>query len=578
MSFTYNGSTLNQPGTIVTSQSQGMSQPSGNARLVVLLGVSGGGGQPKTLQYLNGKQDAVNKLLNGPLQTSALRSFKDGNPSVAYMRVNPALQSTGTLQDVGVNTLANIKSEDYGVYTKRVSYQIQTATTQGLKATVALDGTTYSQDNIYQAALSIAYSGADASALVKVTNVSHQMTGSSGAASAEALKWTADFTVYTTLAQLAAFINSQTGWVCTILSASTKGPSQDALDDTVTAGVQAKTGTATITATLGALITWLNNTPLITATRVSGIGTLPVVNATPVYLTSGTDGTSTNTDWSAALTALQNVPQARVVVVATGDASIHAMVDTHCKYVSDPTVRQNRVQIAGGIAGEAVSATLVRSQGLNSRRTSLVWPGIQDNDDITGLVTTYDPFHLAAQAAGNLASQVVTTALTRKAVTCIGLENNLQSTLQKSDYDQLCTNGVMALKFIQNDSGNAFRWVRSITTWMQDTALDNLELSMVCTEDYVTLAVGSAIDALVGSTGGPIGSGQVSSTVDTALRKLADPSQAVLVGDANMKPYDNVVATLQGQQITVTFTATIPAPMNFFGVTMTFRAYSNVAA
>lgn len=575
MPFTYQGSTIVQPGVIMAQQSAGMAPPVTTDRLVVVLGISQGGGQPKTLQYVSGKGDAINKLRGGDLQTSVVRTYRDAtNPFVAYMRVNPALQASANLQSAGAVTVITLKSSDYGAFANRIAYQTQAGTTQGLKASVTLDGASYAQDNLYQAALSIQYTGAQVSGLVNVSNAAGTVTGSAGATGAEVVAWTADFATFTTIQQLVNFINGQAGWTASVLSASPNSPTSNALDDATSQACKASA--FTVTATLQAVVNWLNTVPLVIATRPTGVGSLPVNMATSAYLTTGTDGTTTNSDWSAAFTALQNIQGARIVIPATGESSIHAMVSSHCNYMSDPTIRGNRVSICGGVKGETVTQAVTRAVNLNTRRVSLVYPGIQDTDDITQSLATYAPYIVAAQLAGQLSTLKVTNALTRKKVTSKGLEGTLQSTLQKSDYDTLASSGVMAIKYFQNTNGSSWQVVRSLTTWQQDQAIDNLELSMVCNEDYVDIRVGDAIDALTGQDGGPIGAGQVESEIDSTLRELY--KEGVIVGDTNMPAYGNIVASLTGQQVTSTYDATIPAPMNYFGVTTTFRAYSNIAA
>jgi len=340
--------------------------------------------------------------------------------------------------------------------------------------------------------------------------------------------------------------------------------------------VACKATPAISTATLQALINWYNTTPVVTATRATLAGAIPSVMTTPSYLSGGSDGTTTNTDWANAFSALQNVPQARVIVPVTADASVHAMAATHNNYMSDPTVRNNRVGIVGGVAGETVTQVGVRSSNLNSRRMSLVYPGIQDMDVVTGNLTTFDPYLITGQLAANFASLKITSALTRKPITAKGLEGTLQSTLQKSDYDNLETLGVMAIKFFYNNSGSYFGVVRSLTTWQADENLDNIELSMVCNEDYVMMKVGDAQAALIGDDGSPTGAGQMQAAADSALREAA--TEGAIVGDANMPAFSNVVSILTGQSIITTYNATIPAPMNFAALSGSFSVYSTVKA
>lgn len=579
MSWSYGGQTISQPGVIVQSDNSGISAPANtNTRELVLIGKSGGG-KPKTVLSFSDPTAARNVLQSGEGLTAVLRAM---NPStdpartpgtVKFVRVDPAEQSIYNVLN-SATTVAALASTGYGLYTKQISTQVQTGTLRGLKGTVTLGTTALSQDNIYQSLLTIQYTGSDASALTTVSNSAGSITGSSGALASETLKWTASFATYTTVQQLINYINAQAGWLAVITTASPNSASTDALDDQ--AATACKTTAATVTGTLQALINWYNTTGIVTAARGTNTGLLPTAMSAPAYMTGGTNGTTTNDDWAAAYTALQNEPLARILVPITGAAAIHAMGDAHCKYMSQSNIRNDRVQIIGGVAGETPTQALARAQALNSRRTELIWPGIQDVDPITFALTTYPPYMVAAQAAAILSSLAITNAMTRQAISCKGLEGNLQSTLNKSDYDSLVDGGVTAIKFFQNSQGNAFRFVRSVTTWLQDTNLVNVEISVVCNEDYVNIMVGDAVDALIGQDGSPIGAGNVNAAIDATCRRLFNDK--IIVGDTLAQAYNNIQVQLSNGIFTASYNATIPAPMNFGGITTKFGLYSSAVA
>lgn len=576
MSWTYQGQTISQPGVITEIDNSGITAAvNTNNRELVLIG-SAGGGQPKTVLSFTDPNVAINTLQSGPLLTAVLRALAPSDDPmlspgpVKCIRVDPATQATLNLVN-GATTVVTLNSVGYGEYTNRICAQVTAGTLQGLKATVTLDGTTYSQDNIYQAALSIQYTGSQASGLVNVSNANGYIQGLAGAAGSETVQWTANFSTYTSLQQLVNYINSQPGWAAAILSAQPNTPTLNSLDDM--SNTPCKTTAAIVTATLNALVNWFNTTGIVTATRPAGVGQLPSPMSAPAYLSGGSTGVATNSDWAAAFQALQNEPLARIIVPLTDQSAIHAMGDAHCNYMSQPTIRKNRVQIVGGALGESVTQVLNRAANLNSRRTTLVWPGIQDVDYITQTMTTYPPYIAAAQAGAILSSLPVTNALTHQSLACKGLEGNLQNTLQRTDYDNLVNGGVMPIKFMQNSLGNAYRFVRSVTTWQQDTNLVNVELSCVCNEDYVAITVGDAIDQLVGQPGDPIGVGKVNSAIDSSLRKLYE--QNIIVGDKITDAYGNIQIKLANGVVTASYEATIPAPMNFFGVTSKFSLYSS---
>jgi hypothetical protein len=579
MSWSYGGQTISQPGVIVQSDNSGISAPANtNTRELVLIGKSGGG-KPKTVLSFSDPTAASLALQSGEGLTAVLRAM---NPStdpartpgtVKFVRVDPAEQSIYNVVNAST-AVVSLTSVDYGDYTKQISTQVQAGTIRGLKATVTLGTTSLSQDNLYLSLLTVQYTGADASALLNVSNSAGNITGSSGVLSSEALKWTASFATYTTVQQLVNFINSQAGWVAVITTANPNSPTAASMDDQAATACKATAGT--VTGTLQALVNWYNTTGIVTATRGANTGLLPTAMSAPAYLTGGTNGTVTNNEWAAAFTALQNEPLARIIVPLTDTAAIHAMGDAHCKYMSQTNIRNNRVQLVGGAAGETPTQVLARVQALNSKRTELIWPGIQDIDPITFLLTTYPPYMAAAQAAAILSSLPITNALTRQVIACKGLEGTLQSTLQSSDYDNLVNGGVTAIKFFQNTQGNAFRFVRSVTTWLQDTNLVNVEISVVCNQDYVNIRVGDAVDALIGQDGSPIGVGNVNAAIDATCRNLFE--QGALVGDTLADAYNNIQVQLSNGVFTASYNATIPAPMNFGGITTKFGLYSSAVA
>jgi hypothetical protein len=581
MPWSYQGTTISQPGVIAVIDNSGIQNSYQQSnRELVLIG-SAGGGQPKTVLSFSDAQTAINTLQSGNGLTAVLRALRPAkDPSilpgtVKFIRVDPATQSTLNLMN-GNTVVLQLTSVNYGQFTNQISTQIQAGSIQGLKATLTLGTNVISQDNIYLAAISIQYTGSQASGLVTVSNAQGQIQGLAGPAGSETVQWTASFSTYTTVQQIINFINAQPGWVATLLNGNANANSANYFDDATSQ--PCKTSPFTVTATLNALLNFYNTSNIVTAVRPNNVGLLPSIMSTPAFFSGGSNGTPTNNDWALALQALQNETTARILVPLTDQSTIHAMIDAHCQAMSQPNQLKNRVQICGGALGETVSQVITRAQNLNSRRTTLVWPGIQDIDPITQQLTTYAPWMAAVQAGAILSSLPITAALTNQALACRGLEGTLQATLQNSDYDNLVNNGVMPIKFKTSARlGNSYIFVHSVTTWQVDTKLVNTELSCVCNEDYVAVSVGNDVnDYLVGLAGSPAGLGRVISTIDGTLRRLYD--EGAIVGDSLNTAYGGITATLSNGVVTGSYWAVIPAPMNFFGITADFNLYSKTAS
>jgi hypothetical protein len=577
MSWTYKGNTISQPGIVAVIDNSGISGVGNtNSRELVLIG-SAGGGSPKEVLSFSDADTAMRVLQSGNGLTAvvrALRPSKDQSVTpgtVKFVRVDPALQSSYDVLSSGV-TVLELETVGYGEYTKQANTWIQVGSVRGLKASITLNAESYTQDNIFSDPFQIQYLGASASGVVTVSNSAGTITGLSGVEGAETQQWQASFSAFPTLQALINYINGQAGWTATLLTGNGSGATADYFDDCV--AQSCKASAYVVTATLDALKNFFDGSGLVTANRPAGVGGLPSAMIISAYFTGGSNGTTTNSDWSSALQALQNAGLARIVVALSDQSVIHAMVDAHCNSMSLPTVLKNRVQIAGGALGESVNQVVARASALNSRRTTLVYPGIQDIDSISQKLTTYAPWIVAAQAGAILSASSIVQALTHKEIAAKGLEGGLQKTLQDSDYDTLTDSGVMSVKFKQNqNTGTSYQFVRSVTTWMQDTKLVNQELSMVCNEDYVDLKVANAInDRLVANPGSPIGVGQVVSTIDGALRECFD--EGSIVGDTITDAYSNITVNLAQGAVTGGYKATIPAPMNFFGITASFQIYA----
>lgn len=177
-------------------------------------------------------------------------------------------------------------------------------------------------------------------------------------------------------------------------------------------------------------------------TAVAGAGALPFANVSAVPLAGGTDGQAPIAgDWTNGLTALET-QVIDFVLVATGDATIHAQALTHCQNMSAPLARRERIGVFGGLLGETVAfQTGTRMPGLRSARAQLIYPGMFDFN-ANGVQTLYDPFYAAAKIVGMHCAQAdIATSLVHKPVPIIKAEVDL-STVQGGALDVLLQAGV----------------------------------------------------------------------------------------------------------------------------------------
>jgi hypothetical protein len=380
----FNGRLFVTPTTVSAVNDSALADQSlAQSNALAILGPSAGG-KPNTPLVFGNPTDAQKTLISGDLLNAVLKAFSPSNQtggpaSVTAIRVNPATQSTLVLEDSSSAAAINVASADYGQYTAGINMAVAGASVSGLKVTVALGNSYYTQDNLTRTLLQVQYSGAQASATMTVNGSAMLLYAPAGTLAA-----TIPFATYTTITAVVAAINAVTGFAASVQGGNGALASANGFDY-VTA-VDVETAPYNAMAVLQAVIDWLNSgQSFVTATRAANAGEPPAVLAT-TYLSGGSDGTVTNTNYSNAYTVLQTV-DVQWVVPAASSASIHAMNDAHCQFMS--TIGQSeRRGICGMALGSSDTAAIAEALSLNSDRTGLVHLGFYDYD-LNGNWTLY---------------------------------------------------------------------------------------------------------------------------------------------------------------------------------------------
>jgi hypothetical protein len=569
MSVFFGGRLLISPTTASVVDDSGLANKNltvGN--IVALIGRSSGG-KPNTALRFGSPSQAKAVLRSGELLTAVLKAFDpsaetNGPTEVVAMRVNPATQAVLALADAGAATVISLQSTDYGLYTNQIKTKIEAGSTVGKKITVQLGNDFFTKDNIARSSMSIQYTGAAASAIMNVTNSSVVLQAPTGTTVA-----TIDLNVYNTVEKLVDRINSVADFTSSVLDGNGTTPALNGLD--FVSAQDVKTGAYTVTAHLQAVIDWFNSAGegFVTATRPANVGTLPA-NIPFTYLTGGSDGTVTNNSWSDCYSTLQSV-DVQWVVPITSDASLHAMNDTHCAFMS--TVgKSERRGIVGTASGTSDANALLAAKALNSDRTSLTHLGFYDYDE-AGALTLMPPYLMAALLAGAFSGVNPGTPLTNKTVKVRGLERNLRN---PTDTDQLILGGVLCVE----ETKQGFKVVQSITTWLANDNYNRVEVSTGVAVDHVARNVREALDPLRGQKGTPILLKRAVSLAQSRLRELARPEPqgpGVIVGDDENPAYKNIEATLEGDVLRVQFECHPAIGVNYVLVSIFATAFSGSA-
>lgn len=405
------------------------------AYTLVLVG-SAGDTEPQKLNWWTDIPTALNALTSGRLYNAMtfasqpLKNAQIGPAKIATLRVDEAAQASGQVT-YNATTSLDLVSTSWGEPGNQTAWSITSGSTQGYLAQVKNDviGKTVSQDNLYRASLSIATTSAGVTA--SVTNTA--LSVSSGATTI----FTVPFAAYSTIQQVVNQINQNSGYTASVLTPNSSDPSTS-LD--LASSVALTSGGVTLTANVYEVNQWLNSgvQPWLTSSiPSSGASGLPT-DGNWHYLSGGTVTAPTNTDWQDAFNVLAQDDTVDFIVTVTSQASIHAMLETHCASMAEKGLW--RWGHAGGELGETASQQLTRAQNLNSNFVMLNWPGVQANL-LTGANATYEPFYAACMTAGARAAQQLPANIEGQALNVTGLETPTGLYI-----DELLQGGVAVLK------------------------------------------------------------------------------------------------------------------------------------
>lgn len=570
MTVFFGGRLLTSPATASVVDDSGLANKNLSVGNVVALIGQSVGGKPNTALHFGTPSEAKAVLRDGDLLTAVLKAFdpsaQTGGPAeVVAVRVNPATQASLSMLDGGSNEVIQLKSTDYGLYTNQIKIKVESGSTAGKKLTVQFGDDYFTQDNLTRNALQLQYAGAQASAVITVANASIVLQAPSGTTVA-----TLDLNTYKTVQQVVDRINTISGFSASVKDGNGAKIALNGLDSVTAQDV--KTSAYTVKADLQAVVDWINGTGegFVTAVRPAGAGQ-PPVNLAFTYLASGSDGVVTNTQWSDAYTTLQS-EDVQWVVPISSDASIHAMNDSHCAFMS--TVgKMERRGIVGTASGTTDANAIDAAKALNSDRTSLVHLGFYDYD-ASGALVLFEPYILAALLAGAFSGVNPGTPLTNKAIKVRGLERMLRN---PTDTDALIRGGVLCVE----NTKKGYKVVQSISTWLVNDNYNRVEVSTGVAVDFVARNVREAVDDLRGEKGTQILLSRAVSIAESRLRELARPEPqgpGVITGDAENPAYRNIRATLEGDVLRIEFECQPVIGVNYVLVSIFAKAYSGSAA
>jgi hypothetical protein len=533
------------------------------------------GGAPGVVLKFGSPDDARSVLASGELLDGVIRAFapsaETGGPdAVIAVRVDPATPATLALKDSIAATVINLTSTNYGLRENQIKVKVEAATGgRGLKITTQRGSSYYTQDNIFRNAFSVQYSGAQASAVAQISQSQVVLQAPSGSTVA-----TIDLNTFQTIQQLVDRINATAGFSAAVLDGNGSKKALDGLD--TVAAQDVKTAVYNARADLQAVVDWFNTSgePYVTAARAASVGTLPAPAAF-TYLSGGIDGTSTNTEWSNAFSALQTA-DVQWITPLTSDPAVHAMADAHVQFMSDQG-RKERRAICGGPLATSDATAITLAKGLNSDRTSFVHLGVYDYDVLgDGSLKLYPPYMAAAMISGAFAGVTPGTALTGVSLSVVGAERTLRNPV---DTDGLLQGGVLPIE----DTATGVRVTQSISTWLTDGKFNRREQSTGAALDFACRFIRERVETAVkGKKGSPQMLSVAITTMETCCKELAKPEElgglGVLAGDAANPAYMGLKASLNGDVLALVGQLSPVIPINYIPITINAVPYSGTAS
>lgn len=487
----FEGIETNIPGVYSKSVFPPQGRGTGVASNIVAIIGSANGGVPynasgvedqEKINVLSSPSQALDLLAGGNayyMSEFFLTPTKDPElniPRMCYFfRVDPATQSSATLQDITPTDIIELKSARYGIEANKLARKIEAGTTSGYKATILFRGKKIAEkDNIFTEHMEIQYTGAGTAATMTIdaTTLETTCTGASGDDISITL---AD---YANLGEIVDYINSLANYNCSL-----KGSLDSAVDtfDAVT-DQDIKTSAYTAVANIEALINFFNlqSGGEIEANLKSGAARDDIVVDTGyVYFTGGGNGSATSTDWADCLTLMEKF-NINHILAATGDASIHALVDAHCIAMSAISGKKNRSWGAGAASSTSTkSDRIAEMKAINSARAEYNITPFNRYDMLdNGAKRTFDPFYGAALTAGIRFANGVTSYTDFQTVNAL----NVTEEYEPTDLEDYIDAG--ATIFTPGSSGVEVK--NNLSTYQGTSAILNYP-SALRTTDFITL-------------------------------------------------------------------------------------------
>lgn len=488
--------------------------------------------------------DAVTNIMAFSPVTVTLEAAAAQDGMGKTLEINELTSSTGRLTDLyyQLNTTKVTwisKSGTPAVLTSASEYSVY------LNVNRQLDGI---QEQVYaggEVALKIGYTGTTATLTITSTGLTTSVAGGSGA------NLNLQFKSYPTLADLATYINSQTGYNCSLGSVLLGQKSSLMLDEVSALGICTSFGNpmGRIKIDAARFFDAVNDGSstvqlgLTKALNIPAAAGIPAVATSNTYLAGGSRGGTTDAQINAAIDALERLRGNFVVPLfsrnATADIadgltdssstytidSINAYVKTHCLKLS--TLKRRRHRQAFCSYEGSFLAQRMAAANLATHRASMAFQSAKHVTRAEGIVQEQPWFTAilaaAMQAAGGYKGLLNKQPNQSGVVHVAGDFDPLNDT----NLTDALTSGLLPLKL--NDS-DLWVWASDQTTWTKNNNFYYDSIQSVYIGDIVALTTSKRLDeGAVGESVADINAALVLQQLKGVLREMRNLK--FIVGD-----------------------------------------------
>jgi hypothetical protein len=311
-----------------------------------------------------------------------------------------------------------------------------------------------------------------------------------------------------------------------------------------------------------------DNSQYVTAARDAVGVAVPANTATAIYLSGGSEGTTTIAEWTEAFEKLRK-RRVNIIVPLTRDPAVHALLLSHLVERAGRLRSEANGYIGIGKASDASGETKTNiksaSQTLQSRHLSFISEEVQRANPDTGEATWYPPYVYAAIAGGMQAGGAVGEPLTRKKPFVLDRRNDASWSVE-DDVEELIDAGLMMSEKVDNVG---IRWVRSVTGHLADDNVAFTEMSANAAANHAVFELRAALEQKIGRRG-------LGGTA-AAIKGIASDILGRLVDDQIIVAY----RALQVEQIGDVFPVSVEIapvlPINFIPITVHLVAVRTAA-